>query len=242
MTDTAAPLVWLDPSALLSLMRLSSPALPIGGFSYSQGLESAIDAGWVRSEAEVSQWIASLLHANIGRFDAPLGIALFRAVANDHEASIEMLHSRWLASRETAELRAETLQMGQSLLQMLAGLELDPVLRARVERLRSDPAECGLPLAWALAARAFGLDPVAALAAWLWAWLENQVMAAIKAVPLGQQAGQRLFSALRPELAAVIARCAATSFDDADRWSNFAPGFAIASARHETQYSRLFRS
>jgi urease accessory protein len=243
MTDTAVPLVSLDPSALLSLMRLSSPALPIGGFSYSQGLEAAIDAGWVRSEADVSQWIASLLQANIGCFDAPLGIALFRAVAEGDDALADALHERWLASRETAELRAETLQMGQSLLQMLAGLDLDARVRARVEFLRSGRSECGLPLAWALAARAFGLDPVSALAAWLWAWLENQVMAAIKAVPLGQQAGQRLFSELRPALAAVIARCAEPSAaNPPDRWSNFAPGFAIASARHETQYSRLFRS
>jgi urease accessory protein len=243
MTDTAPPMVSLDPAALLSLMRLSSPALPIGGFSYSQGLESAIDAGWVRSEADVGRWIASLLQANIGCFDAPLGIALFRAVAEGDDVLADALHQRWLASRETAELRAETLQMGQSLLQMLAGLELDASVRTRVDFLRSEHSECGLPLAWALAARAFGLDPVSALAAWLWAWLENQVMAAIKAVPLGQQAGQRLFSELRPALAAVIARCAAPSaVHDSDRWSNFAPGFAIASARHETQYSRLFRS
>jgi len=107
-------MVSLDPAALLSLMRLSSPALPIGGFSYSQGLESAIDAGWVGSEAEVCDWIATLLQANIGRFDAPLCMALFRAVALDDDEHAARLHEQWLASRETAELRAETLQMGQS--------------------------------------------------------------------------------------------------------------------------------
>jgi|LakMenEpi03Aug12_release.lakeMendotaPanAssembly.Ray.scaffolds.fasta_scaffold113877_2 urease accessory protein len=235
-------MVSLDPAALLSLMRLSSPALPIGGFSYSQGLESAIDAGWVGTEAEVCDWIATLLHANIGRFDAPLCMALFRAVALDDDEHAARLHERWLASRETAELRAETLQMGQSLLQMLAGLELEPALAARVDSLRS-AGECALPLAWGLAARAFGLEPLAALAAWCWAWLENQVMAAIKTVPLGQQAGQRLFSALRPALASVLERAADPAvLDLPTTWSNFAPGFAIASSRHETQYSRLFRS
>jgi len=244
VSDAALPTVSLDPAALLSLMRLSSPALPIGGFSYSQGLESAIDAGWVQSESDVRHWIASLLEANIGRFDAPLAIALFRAVAEGDDASASRLHQRWLASRETAELRAETLQMGQSLLQMLAGLELDPALRSQVDAHRSHEAECGLPLAWAFAARAFDLEPLAALSAWLWAWLENQVMAAIKAVPLGQQAGQRLFSALRPALAQVIARCADRTGGNTlpIHASNFAPGFAIASAQHETQYSRLFRS
>lgn len=239
--------VALDPAAMLSLMRLSSPALPIGGFSYSQGLESAIDAGWVRGEADVRDWLATLLEANIGQFDAPLCLALCRATAVADDVEADRLHVRWLASRETAELHAESVQMGQSLLQMLAGLELDDYTRVRVSALRDGDQPCALPLAWALAARAFGLDPVAALAAWLWAWLENQVMAAIKAVPLGQQAGQRLFSALRPGLAAVIGRCAEAqgtcqSSVGSQHWSNFAPGFAIASARHETQYSRLFRS
>lgn len=241
MSDASPVRVSLDPAELLSLMRLASPALPIGGFSYSQGLESAIDAGWVATEADVRDWISSLLHANIGRFDAPLCMALFRAVAADDDDAAMRLHERWLASRETAELRAETLQMGQSLLQMLAGLELDAALAARVDQLRSTGA-CALPLAWALAARALGLAPLAALAAWCWAWLENQVMAAIKAVPLGQQAGQRLFSALRPALALVLERASLATEDLPTAWSNFAPGFAIASARHETQYSRLFRS
>jgi urease accessory protein len=231
----------MGPEALISLMRLSSPALPIGGFSYSQGLESAIDGGWIRTEADVSDWLTTLFEANIGRFDAPLGLALFRAIAESDLARAQHLHQRWLASRETAELLAETLQMGQSLLQMLAGLELEPWVRDQVSALRAEQAPCALPLAWALAARAFGLDPRAALAAWLWSWLENQVMAAIKAVPLGQQAGQRLFSALRPKLALVIEQCA-NQAEDERAWSNFAPGFAIACARHETQYSRLFRS
>ncbi len=232
----------LDPATLLSLMRLSSPALPIGGFSYSQGLESAIDAGWVGTEADVRDWITSLLHANIGRFDAPLCMAVFRAIAADDHEQAARLNERWLASRETAELRAETLQMGRSLLQMLAGLELEPALAARIDSFRS-AGECALPLAWGLAARAFGLEPLAALAAWCWAWLENQVMAAIKTVPLGQQAGQRLFSALRPALGSVLERAADPAVVDLPAtWSNFAPGFAIASARHETQYSRLFRS
>lgn len=244
MTDrmlSSAGHVAMTPDALVSLMRLSSPALPIGGFSYSQGLETAIESGWVRTEAEVGDWLASLLEANIGKFDAPLGLALCVAAAEANPERMRQLHERWLASRETAELLAETLQMGQSLLQMLSGLELEPWVAEQVGAMRSNEAPCGLPFAWALAARAFGLAPQAALAAWLWSWLENQVMAAIKAVPLGQQAGQRLFSTLRPRLAQVIERCAAGVEDDSS-WSNFAPGFAIACSRHETQYSRLFRS
>lgn len=223
----------LAAARLAAAMRLASPALPIGGFSYSQGLASAIDRGWLRNEAEVHDWLADLLAHNLARFEAPLCFALCRAVADDDEAEAARLHALHLASRETAELRAETLQMGYSLLRMLAGLPGGDSGTVR------DLHGCTLPLAWARAARAFGLPPEDALVAWLFAWLENQVAAAIKAVPLGQQAGQRLLSALQP----VLAEAAATAQDlPEDAWSNFATGFALASSWHETQYSRLFRS
>lgn len=225
---------------LLSLLRLSSPALPIGGFSYSQGLESAIELGWARDEASVRDWIFSLLEAGIGRFEAPLCLALFRAIAADDWDQAQSLSDQYLASRETAELRAETLQMGQSLLQLLIALPDCPTdLVERALPLRQSPDACPLPWAWGLAARAFALEPEDGLVAWLWAWAENQVMAAMKAVPLGQQAGQRLLCALEPTLAGVLAQAAERG---PERWSNFSPGFAIASALHETQYSRLFRS
>jgi urease accessory protein len=229
-----------DTRRLLSLLRLSSPALPIGGFSYSQGLESAIELGWARDEAGVRDWIGSLLEAGIGRFEAPLCLALLRAIALDDWAQARTLSGRYLASRETAELRAETLQMGQSLLQMLIALpDCPPALVEVATPLRQSPDACPLPWAWGLATRAFALEPEDGLVAWLWAWAENQVMAAMKAVPLGQQAGQRLLSALEPTLTAVVARAGERG---PQRWSNFAPGLAIASSQHETQYSRLFRS
>jgi urease accessory protein len=224
---------------LLSLLRLGSPALPIGGFSYSQGLETAHELGWVSDEHTTGNWIESLLLANVGRFEAPLCRALFAALRAGDERQAFYLQALYLSSRETAELRAETEQMGSSLLHMLAGLtELDARLKERIDAARARPS-CALPYAWGLAAIAFGLDEHGALSAYLWAWLENQVMAAIKAVPLGQQAGQRLFSRLAPALARAIDDSAAI---EPSNWSNFAPGFAIASSRHETQYSRLFRS
>ncbi|SRR5690606_10298435 len=224
----------------IALLRLGSAALPIGGYSYSQGFEAAIDRGWVRDETGTRGWLEDLLAAGIGRFDAPLLYALVQAIARDDPAEAERLHERYLASRESAELRAETLQMGRSLLLLVAGLEgIDAAAReaARV-RLRADEP-CALPLAWAWAARGFGIGAEEALAAWLWAWLENQVAAAMKAIPLGQQAGQRLVCALSPALAATAA-CAATLAED--DWCAFAPGLAMASGWHETQYSRLFRS
>lgn len=224
----------------LALLRLGSAGLPVGGYSYSQGLEAAIERGWVRDEATMRAWLEDLLGAGVGRFDAPLVHALASAVARDDAAQAARLHERFLASRETAELRAETLQMGRSLLVLLEGLEglaADAAGAARA-RLAAD-APCALPLAWAWAARGLGLGPDEALAAWSWAWLENQVAAAMKAIPLGQQAGQRVLSALAPGLAAAVASATVLAEDD---WSGFAPGLALGSSWHETQYSRLFRS
>lgn len=222
---------------LLAALRLASPALPIGGFSYSQGLETAIERGWIQTESQVREWLHDLLACVIGRFEAPLVLALCEAVAHGDVMRTDRLHALFIASRESAELHAETVQMGFSLERMMHALpeggRLGPV------EAPGSPAEVALPLAWARAAHAFGLPPTDALAAYLWAWLENQVMAAIKAVPLGQQAGQRLLSALVPVLARTCADAATLAEDD---WSNFAPGLALASSWHETQYTRIFRS
>ena len=230
-----------EPAAtlrLLAALRLASPALPIGGFSYSQGLETAIERGWVTSEPQVREWLHDLLACVVGRFEAPLVLALCEAVARSDAARTDRLHALFMASRETAELRAESAQMGFSLEKMMHALPEGGRLEPAVEP-GSAATEVALPLAWARAAHAFGLPPGDALAAYLWAWLENQVMAAIKAVPLGQQAGQRLLSALVPVLADICADAAGLAEDD---WSSFAPGLALASSWHETQYTRIFRS
>jgi urease accessory protein len=135
----------------------------------------------------------------------------------------------FLASRETAELRAETVQMGYSLNRLLPELGVPAV----------DMPEPAFPAAFAQAARTWGIEPAAALLAYLWAWLENQVMAAVKAVPLGQTDGQKMLLALGGRLHAVVGEALALEDDEI---GNFAPGLALASVRHETQYSRLFRS
>jgi urease accessory protein len=236
----------MTQAGLVQMLRLASPALPIGGFSYSQGLESAVELGWITDETGAARWIGDALASNIGRFEAPLLASVARAVESDDASRAFELHAHYLASRETAELRAETLQMGYSLLRLIDGLpERTRVVRwldavaAAADADTAGTDRCALPLAWALAAHAFGLAPAAAVTTWLWAWADNQVMAAIKAVPLGQQAGQRLLSALSADIALAASR----AFELPDQeWSNFAPGFAIASSRHETQYSRLFRS
>ncbi|MBD5801503.1 Urease accessory protein UreF [Azoarcus sp. Aa7] len=223
---------------LIRLLQLASPALPVGAYTYSQGLEWAVEAGTVRDEAGAARWIGDLLEWNLARFEAPLLSSLIEAWAAGDDADVAVLNADFLASRETAELRAETVQMGYSLVRLLADLDAFASLPGWRERLRAldEPA---FPTAWAAAAAAWAIPVGMALPAYLWAWLENQVMAAVKAVPLGQSAGQRLLATLGariPELATQAAQL------PADEWSNFTPGLALASSRHETQYTRLFRS
>ena len=250
---------------LIALLRLASPMLPIGGYSYSQGLETAIDRGWVHDEPSAAAWIAGVLGHTVARFELPLSMRVCAAVQAGDMSEARRLCTWYLASRETPELRAESLQMGWSLLQVLRGLPAaeDAIVQAglagnpddepahesvgdAVDPLAGGPPRAPalpvhrcLPMAWALAARLLDLPPREAGTAWAWAWLENQVMAAIKAVPLGQQAGQRLLGRLGAPLARAIDEAAALDEQD---WSSFAPGFAMAGCWHEQQYSRLFRS
>lgn len=227
----------LESLPLIRLLQLASPALPVGAFSYSQGLEWAVESGRISDEAGAGLWIGDLLTGAIGRFESPLLFCLMSAWGVDDAADIARLNADFLASRESAELRAETLQMGFSLNRLLADLR-DPTLNVVQATLVRLP-EIALPTAWTGIAIAWKIDPPAACAAYLWSWAENQIMAALKAVPLGQAAGQRLLAELGTKIPAVVR--SAQNLPPA-AWSNFTPGYAICNARHETQYSRLFRS
>jgi len=209
---------------LLRLLQLASPTLPVGAYSYSQGLEAAIDAGIVIDAASAEQWIGDVMEFSMSRMEAPL---LFRMIKNP--SAVETLNALFLASRETAELRAETVQMGYSLNRLLPSLEVGPLFFE----------EPSFPAAFAAAVNTWQIDPQEALQAYLWSWLENQVMAAVKAVPLGQTDGQRMLLSVANRIPGVVSQAIALRDEDI---GSFAPGFAILSSKHETQYSRLFRS
>jgi urease accessory protein len=214
---------------LARLLQLASPALPVGAYTYSQGLEWAVEAGTVKDEATALAWIGDQLEWNLGRYEAPL---LARMMATWHEGNADAvmeLDAQYLASRETAELRAETLQMGHSLRRLIDDLKESIAVPPRLTFIS----------VWSGLASAWQIEPRDALAAWLWSWAENQTMAALKAVPLGQAAGQRILLEIGGRIPAIVEH--ALQLDE-EQFSNFAPGFAIACARHETQYSRLFRS
>jgi urease accessory protein len=204
--------------SLVRLLQLSSPTLPVGAYSYSQGLEAAIDAGVVSDADTAGQWIGDVLGFSVAKLEAPV---LWKMMHG------EALNELFVASRETAELRAETLQMGHSLARLLPELGIAGL----------PEGEIAFPAAFALAVRHWNIEPRQALVAYLWSWLENQVMAAVKAVPLGQTAGQKMLLELGARLQEIADRVSSQS-----EFSNFAPGLAMLSSQHETQYSRLFRS
>ncbi len=219
--------------ALIRLLHLVSPTLPVGAYTYSQGLEWAVETGAVKDEATALAWIDDCLRYGIARFEAVYLGHMLAAWTQGDLARLAELDAEFVASRETAELRAETLQMGFSLSRLLTDL----ASFTAPDRLGF--GQPSFPLAWSCAAAAWSIPARDAISGYLWAWSENQVMAAVKAVPLGQTAGQRMLLALGQDIPA-HAEDAATSPVEATH--NVLPAFAIACSRHETQYTRLFRS
>jgi len=223
-------------SALLQLMWLASPALPVGGFSYSEGLEAAVEAGRITGEADAAAWLRDQLHLSLARSDLAVCAKAFKAWQRGDIAHIAELNDWVTTTRETAELRQQTQQMGRSLVEWLrnrGGTD------ARVDALKALAPAPTWPVAFALAAVQTGAPLREALLSFGFGWAENMVQAALKAVPLGQSAGQRVLAALVDELPAAVDLAAGLM--DSQRQA-FTPMLAILSAQHESQYSRLFRS
>lgn len=222
--------------ALIRLLQLASPALPVGAYSYSQGLEAAVEAGIVRDASGAGRWIGDVLAYAIARLEAPVWWRLHAAWSEGDTARVAHWNDIFRSTRESAELRAETLQMGYSLQRLLLETgEFDGQSLAQLREL----GDITFPAAFAFAVAKWEIPARSALIAYLWAWLENQVMAALKSVPLGQTDGQRLLLSLAALLPGIVDAACALPDDDL---CNYTPGFAILCSLHETQYSRLFRS
>ncbi len=220
------------------MMWLSSPALPVGGFSYSEGLEAAVDAGLVVDEARTLTWLRGQLQLTLARSELPAACAAHAAWAAADFEALRTIQTWVLTTRETSELRQQSQQMGRSMLEWLRILQPGHPLLPLAAQLHPAPA---WPLAFALGALALGLDAEQMAHALAFSWLENQVQAAMRAVPLGQSSGQRLLATLTPDIPAAVAQ-ARNLQHHMDDWQSFSPLLAILSSRHETQYSRLFRS
>ena len=220
---------------LLQLIWLASPALPVGGFSYSEALEAAIDHEHVHDESSCANWLADQLHLSQARGDMALMAQAIPAWQTMNMARLQEL-SAWVhATRETHEMRLQTEQMGRSLLDWL---RIQNKATAQALQLCSELRPT-YPMAMSLALSLAHAPLESALQAYAFGWAENMTQAALKAVPLGQISGQKILARLAHEIPEAVQHAMALS--DHDRQA-FCPMLAVMSARHETQYSRLFRS
>jgi urease accessory protein len=236
-TTTELPRAHTAPSALLRLMWLASPALPVGGFSYSEGLEAAVEAGLVCNEAQAGDWLLAQLQVSLARADLPAAAEAFDAWYRDDRGRARDLNDWVLQTRESAELRLQAEQMGRSLTEWLrqSADGADP----RIAVLAAFEPAPTWPVAFGLASALTGASRHDAALAFGFGWAENMAQAAIKAVPLGQAGAQRVLSRLVDALPSVVEQALQRGDDQRQA---FTPMLAILSAQHEEQYSRLFRS
>jgi len=218
---------------LLRLLHIASPALPVGAFHFSQGMEHAVEAGWIGDELSAAQWIGGLAEGSFERLDLPVLARLRDAWAAADLTGLQAWNSLLLAMRETSESRAEDRHMGAALSKVLNDLDV-PALPQELQK-----EELGYAAVFARACAHWEISAVETLQAYAWAWAETQVLAAIKLVPLGQRSGQRILHTLIPALADSVARALVLQDEDIGIRGVMQ---AFASARHETQYTRLFRS
>lgn len=222
--------------ALSRLLQLASPMLPVGAYSYSQGLEWAIECGEVIDLASAKTWISDALMIYQGRYELPVLYRQYQAWQLNDIAAVKEWDTYFQAGRDTSEALAETRQMGYSLCRLLNDLGSLPAdFMFKINEL-VNPA---FPTVYAGITHLWSISAQDMLQAYAWSWVENQVSAAMKTVPLGQVAGQKILLELGAFLPEIVTD--AMQLEDAEI-SNFTPGLSIAGCRHETQYSRLFRS
>ncbi len=224
----------IDNTALLCLLQLASPALPVGAYSYSEGLETLIDTGTIENEHSLKHWLEQELRYGAIRLEAAVMVRAYNSAKLDDTEALSYWNNWLSAARETEELRSSSWQMGRSLIRLL--LELQPQL-AFVANVVGNP--CNYAIAFGIAAAHWQIDLSAAILGYLHSWTTNLITAGVKLIPIGQTAGQQLLLELHANLSSATQEILALEDDDLNScgW-----GLSLASMAHETQYTRLFRS
>mgnify|MGYP003664632043 FL=1 len=225
--------------ALARLLQISSVSLPVGGYAFSQGLEYAVECEWLKKVGDVETWIRLQLDENLARVDLPILREVMLATASKDWLRLLYLNDLLLASRETKELRLSDTAMGEALLRLLKSLDFELDFLAELTRQGGTVNDISFVMLFGLCAQQWNIPYRLASMGFIWSWLENQVAAATKLVPLGQTQAQQLLVLLQPVLGEVIHAAEQVQEDEI---GGGLPALAIASALHETQYSRLFRS
>jgi urease accessory protein len=223
----------INNTALIHLLHLVSPTLPIGSFSYSQGLEWAVEAGWIDNLTDLQEWLIDLAECSLAQVDIPILQRMMTATSQKNVREFERLCSLLLACRETHELRAEELTRGKALATLLRNLRISCSTAMANELNRCQLA------GFAFAAVQWEIPQTEAALGYTWAWLENQIITGMKIIPLGQTDGQRLLLKLGKRLPGIVEQALNVQLSDIGGAN---PAFSIASCLHETQYTRLYRS
>ena len=229
---------------LLRLLQLVSPSLPVGAYSYSEGLEALTQTGEVCDRDTLQHWLGQELEVGAARMEGAIVVRAYRALQDDDVMIGLRYWNQWYgAARETEELRNQSLQMGRSMMKVLQGLEgsgdFDRVLWEPLVLQRLLEERWHFPIAFAIVAVAWDIVLPDALLGYFQSWSSNLIAAGIKLIPLGQTDGQRIGCAMQKPIAEAVLNVLVL---DDDNLGNCSWGVALASMQHETLYSRLFRS
>lgn len=224
----------LNEISLLLLLQLVSPALPVGAYSYSEGLENLVEQGTISSQETLRNWIVQELFYGAIRIEATAMLRAYQSIVEDDSEALNTWNDWLSAIRETSELRQQSQQMGQSLLRLL--LELEPQIKSITSVINSP---CNYAVAFAIAAACWKIELQATIIGYLQSWIANLVSAGVRLIPLGQTSGQQLLISLYPLIIQVSQEIINLKDEDLRSCSW---GLSLASMAHETQYTRLFRS
>ena len=219
--------------SLLKLMNLMSPTLPIGGFTYSQGIEKAIESNWITDFESAKRWLESQLLINLKFTDLPILMRLYKSVNSKNYKRVTYWSNFLLACRETMELRDEENNRGRSLAKLIESLEKDQA-KEWSEILKTNHL-----LGYAFLSNVWNISFKKLLLGYSWSWLENQVAASVKIIPLGQTDGQKLLNEIIKKIPNVVKEAEIINDNEIGISQ---PAFIIASCLHETQYTRIYRS